>query len=85
MTQFERMIRSLPYKCDKECKELMNENKRKLYEYNNLPFERLSEQQSLLKNILGKSGDGIYIERTRSIAIMEKTLKWAITFTQITT
>lgn len=63
MTQFERMIRSLPYKCDKECKEFMNENKRKLYEYNNLPFERLSEQQNLLKNILGKTGEGIYIEQ----------------------
>ncbi len=63
MTMYERMINELPYKGDSQTKAMMLENKKRIYEFNNLPPERWNETESILKNILGKAGDGVYIEQ----------------------
>jgi maltose O-acetyltransferase len=63
MTMYERMINELPYKGDSQTKGMMLENKKRIYEFNNLSPEHWNETESILKNILGKAGDGVYIEQ----------------------
>ena len=57
MNQKERMLAGLPYKAwlDGLSQERL-ENKKRIYEYNNLPPERWGEMTELIKNILGKRG-----------------------------
>ena len=63
MDQKERMIKNLPYKAWLDgfheeriaCKKL-------IYEYNNLPPEKWDQRTSLIKKILGKTGEAINIE-----------------------
>lgn len=63
MSEFEKMIAELPYHShDSSCKTKMEENRIKLYEYNNLPPERWSEKKAIIKKILGKTGENVHVE-----------------------
>lgn len=63
MTQKERMLANLPYKAWMDgLSEERLENKKRIYQYNHLPPEQWNEQVDLLKRILGKTGDEVYIE-----------------------
>ena len=63
MNQKERMLQGLPYKAwlDGLAEERL-ENKRKIYQYNNLQPDAFEKQDMLIKQILGKTGDNIHIE-----------------------
>ena len=63
MNQKERMLANLPYKAwlDGLSEERL-ENKRRIYEYNNLPPEEYERQTQLIKEILGKTGQFVHIE-----------------------
>ena len=62
MTQKERMLANLPYKAWMDgLEEERIENKKKIYEYNNLPPEQWDRKTELLKNILGKTGEYVHI------------------------
>lgn len=63
MNQKERMYANLPYLAWLDgLSEMRLENKKKIYEFNHLPPERWDENTSLLKKILGKTGENIHIE-----------------------
>ena len=63
MTEFEKMIAEQPYNSfDSSCKTKMEENRKKLYEYNSLPPERWGEKKELIKSILGKTGKNVHVE-----------------------
>lgn len=63
MTEFEKMIAEQPYNSfDSSCKTKMEENRKKLYEYNSLPPERWGEKKELIKSILGKTGKNVHAE-----------------------
>ncbi len=63
MNQKERMLANLPYKAWLDgLNEERLENKKKIYEYNNLPPERWGEKTTLIKRILGRTGENINIE-----------------------
>ena len=63
MNQKERMLVGLPYKAwlDGLAEERL-ENKKRIYKYNNLPPEAEKEQDELIKEILGKTGENVHIE-----------------------
>ena len=63
MNQKERMLAGLPYKAwlDGLAEERL-ENKKRIYKYNNLPPEAEKEQDELIKEILGKTGENVHIE-----------------------
>lgn len=63
MTQKERMLAGLPYKAwlDGLSEERL-ENKKRLYRYNNLPPEAADQQDELIRQILGKTGENVHIE-----------------------
>lgn len=63
MNQKERMLANLPYKAwlDGLSEERL-ENKKRIYRYNLLPPEQQEEQMAFLKQILGKTGEHVYIE-----------------------
>ena len=63
MNQKERMLAGLPYKAwlDGLAEERL-ENKKRIYKYNNLPPEAEKEQDELIKEILGKTGETVHIE-----------------------
>ena len=63
MNQKERMLANLPYKAwlDGLSEERL-ENKKRIYEYNNLPPEKYERQTQLIKEILGKTGQFVHIE-----------------------
>jgi maltose O-acetyltransferase len=62
MNQKERMFANLPYKpwLDGLTEDRLA-NKKRIYEYNNLPPERWGEKTQLIKNILGKTGESVNI------------------------
>jgi len=63
MDHKERMLSNLPYKAWMDgLEEERLANKRKIYEYNNLPPEKWDKKMDLLKDILGKTGEWINIE-----------------------
>ena len=57
------MLQGLPYKAwlDGLAEERL-ENKRKIYQYNNLQPDAFEKQDMLIKQILGRTGDNIHIE-----------------------
>lgn len=57
------MLAGLPYKAwlDGLAAERL-ENKKRIYKYNNLPPEAEKEQDELIKDILGKTGESVHIE-----------------------
>lgn len=63
MNQQERMHANLPYLAWLDgLSEQRLENKKRIYEYNHLPPERWDEIPTLIKNILGKTGENVHIE-----------------------
>lgn len=63
MNQKERMLANLPYKAWMDgLSEERLANKKKIYRYNHLPPEEWDQQTALLKEILGKTGEKVYIE-----------------------
>lgn len=63
MNQEERMHANLPYKAWLDgLTEQRTENKKRIYEFNNLPPQRWDEIPELLKKIFGKTGENIFIE-----------------------
>lgn len=63
MNQKERMLKNLPYKAwlDGLSEERL-ENKKKIYEFNRCGPEEMQRSQELLKQILGKTGENVWIE-----------------------
>ena len=63
MNQKERMLAGLPYKAwlDGLSEERL-ENKKRVYRYNHLPPEALEEQDALIRQILGRTGETVHIE-----------------------
>ena len=63
MNQKERMLAGLPYKpwLDGLSEERL-ENKKRVYEFNRLSPEAVEEQDRLIREILGKTGDNVHIE-----------------------
>ena len=57
------MLAGLPYKAWLAgLAEERLENKKRIYKYNNLPPEAEKEQEELIKEILGKTGENVHIE-----------------------
>ena len=62
MTQKERMLANLPYKAWMDgLEEERTENRKKIYEYNNLPPVQWDRKTDMLKGILGKTGEKVHI------------------------
>ena len=62
MNHKERMLANLPYKAWMDgLEEERIENRKRIYEYNNLPPEQWDRKTELLKNILGKTGENVHI------------------------
>ena len=62
MNQKERMLANLPYQAWMDgLEEERIENRKRIYEYNNLPPEQWDRKAELLKNILGKTGENVHI------------------------
>ncbi|MBR4456254.1 MAG: sugar O-acetyltransferase [Solobacterium sp.] len=63
MNQKERMLAGLPYKAwmDGLDQERL-ENKKRVYQFNQLPPDAVEEQQRLIRQILGKAGEDVNIE-----------------------
>lgn len=76
MNQKERMLAGLPYKAWLDgLTEEREENKKRIYRYNNTPPEQGEELGSADQGNYGKCGKNIFIDR-RSAAITAATLKW---------
>lgn len=64
MNQKERMLAGLPYKAWLDgLSEERTENKLKIYEYNLLRPDEKDRMSELIKDILGKAGDNVFIEQ----------------------
>lgn len=64
MNQKERMLAGLPYKAWLDgLSEERTENKLKIYEYNLLRPDEKNRMSELIKDILGKAGDNVFIEQ----------------------
>ncbi|WP_294373606.1 sugar O-acetyltransferase [uncultured Clostridium sp.] len=64
MSQKERMLAGLPYKAWLDgLKEERIENKLKIYEYNNTRPDEKEKMDEQIKNILGKTGEEVFIEQ----------------------
>lgn len=64
MNQKERMLKELSYKAWLDgLTEERNENKKKIYRYNQLPPEEEEEQNRMIRNIIGECGESILIEQ----------------------
>ena len=64
MSQKERMLAGLPYKAWLDgLKEERIENKLKIYEYNNTRPDEKEKMKEQIKNILGKTGEEVFIEQ----------------------
>ena len=56
------MLANLPYKAWMDgLEEERIENRKRIYQYNNLPPEQWDRKTELLKNILGKTGENVHI------------------------
>ena len=63
MNQKERMLAGLPYKAWLDgLTEEREENKKRIYRYNNTPPEQGEELGALIREIIGKCGKNIFIE-----------------------
>lgn len=64
MNQKERMLQGLPYKAWMDgLAEERRENKKRIFRYNQLSPEEGEEQDKLIKSIIGKCGESIFIEQ----------------------
>ena len=63
MNQKERMLAGLPYKAWLDgLEEERLENKKRIYQYNNLEPDAFEKQDMLIRQILGKTGENVHIE-----------------------
>lgn len=62
MTQFERMMAQLPYHSDDETRSIMMATRKLLHEYNNISPDKMERKTQMLKELLGKTGERVYIE-----------------------
>lgn len=62
MTQFERMLCGLPYHADDETREKMMRARILLQEYNSSAPDNMDRKKELLRELLGKTGESVYIE-----------------------
>lgn len=64
MNHKERMLANLPYKAWMDgLKEEREDNRKKIFEYNNLPPEKWDKTEELLRGILGKAGKNVIINQ----------------------
>ena len=64
MNQKQRMLNELPYQAWKDgLSEERKENKRKVYRYNKLSPDEEKEQDRLIREIVGKCGETIWVEQ----------------------
>lgn len=63
MTQYERMLKGLPYHGDEEIRGIMMRTKLLTHEYNMLSPDKLERREEILKELLGKTGEKIHIEQ----------------------
>ena len=62
MSQFDRMIAELPFYADEEMREIMMKNRFRLQEYNTIAPDKMERKTQLLREILSKAGEKVYIE-----------------------
>ena len=62
MSQFDRMIAGLPFYADEEMREIMMKNRFRLQEYNTIAPDKMERKTELLREILSKAGEKVYIE-----------------------
>ena len=62
MTQFERMLKELPYHSDDETRKKMMRARFLLQEYNSLAPDNMERKNEILLELLGKTGERFYIE-----------------------
>ena len=62
MSQFDRMIAELPFYADEEMREIMMKNRFRLQEYNTIAPDKMERKTELLREILSKAGEKVYIE-----------------------
>ncbi|MBQ4568972.1 MAG: sugar O-acetyltransferase [Ruminococcus sp.] len=62
MTQFERMLKELPYHADDEIRQKMMRARFLLQEYNSLAPDNMDRKNEILRELLGKTGEKFYIE-----------------------
>lgn len=62
MSQFDRMIAELPFHADEEMREIMMKNRFRLQEYNTIAPDKMERKTELLREILSKAGEKVYIE-----------------------
>lgn len=62
MTQFERMMAQLPYHSDDETRSIMMATRMLLHEYNTISPDKRERKTEILKTLLGKTGERVYIE-----------------------
>lgn len=62
MTQYERMLAGLPYHADDETRAKMMNARFLLQEYNSLAPDNMDRKTEILRELLGKTGEKVYIE-----------------------
>lgn len=62
MTQFERMMAQLPYYGDDEIRSIMMATRKLLHEYNTISPDKTERKTEILRTLLGKTGERVYIE-----------------------
>lgn len=63
MNQKERMLKNLPYKAWLDgLEEERLENRKKIYEFNNCSPDEEEKSSRLIREILGKTGENVYVE-----------------------
>lgn len=64
MTNREKMLAGEYYDvCDEELLQLLNQNKRRCQEYNNLPADDIAARNRMLQQILGKADDDTFVNQ----------------------
>ena len=62
MSQFERMMAQLPYCADDDTRSKMMRARELLFEYNALHPSQAERKEEILRELLGKTGERVYIE-----------------------
>ena len=84
MNHRERMLAGLPYQAWKDGLDVARlENKKKIFAFNNMPPQGWEPVTAALKNILGKTGEDVYIEAPSTVT-MASTLRSENTSTPTT-
>ncbi len=62
MSQYERMMQGLAYYADEETRSMMMRTRLMLHEYNTVAPDNMQRKNEILKELLGKTGERVYIE-----------------------